>query len=597
MRKTTLAVGLTWVLGACCDVADPGALIEVTTKSEVGVLLDELPASERDRAAAALLAKPAAFWEQRARMQIEAMLYRLVYRDDYYDEADGKRQMPLPPREKWRIEVQAARRTTIDGHDVVAVRYAFASVLLTSVNEAGQADPALAAAGGAAQETFTLPVDPDLLLERTGMACMNEAEFPPNSVDSENARAFFDDTCTADSVGPGACHLAAGVQEDCTEALEHRVGRTLAVARFERVQWDAARADAARVGRQRNGGAQLAALVEGLGDARLVYRYIPAGSCTLVERCVGAPGWRRLLQFSASVANLGDAAATFGDTALAEQHHIIELSACHGHFHFSHYGDFTFGAGGALSSKRAFCLESTSRYLNTEATPLTHGYSCEAQGIAPGWGDDYIAGLDCQWIDVTSASRDQVVTAPLKFHVNPDGFLCEGMPQTNNAGEVLFEPTSFTTEAGEPVDRIACDESEGWELDNVATRAFTVPIEGSFVTEPCARGQLGPRKNCGFVEQVDGATCMPGAPVSVTCSASAGAKHQAVRFCPRSKVLGTGLACTFLDSYATAVVGSEPTSVQFTCPCRLDADEPGGEYAIYVAPLVEGDPIATVTCR
>ena len=82
---------------------------------------------------------------------------------------------------------------------------------------------------------------------------------------------------------------------------------------------------------------------------------------------------------------------------------MFEYSTCHQHYHFSHYGKFSLGFGNQhFVSKRAFCLESTSRYANNETTPLTHPYSCHFQGIEAGWGDDYIAGIDCQWIDVSS---------------------------------------------------------------------------------------------------------------------------------------------------------------------------------------------------
>ena len=600
MRSLCLSlVGVMVSMMGCGDDPDPGALVTVTTAGRAGVLLDDLPASERDRAATALLARPAAFWEARARLQLETTLYRLVYRQFYYEESEGKGQLPLPPRELWEITVAAPERTTIDGHDLVVASYTFSSTLLTSVAEAGLADPALARVGGVAEEAFVLPADPDLLLERTGMACMNESGFPPNSVDTENARAFFDDTCTQDSVGPEGCHVVPTAVPACVDALEAQIGRVDATVTFERVAWSAARADEVRVGVQVPGGPQLKALREGLDDARLIYRYIPADSCALSEGCVGGTGWRRLLQFSASVANHGDTAAGFGDVSeggAAQQHNIIELSDCHGHYHFSHYGEFSYGTGNALGGKRAFCLESTSRYLNTETSPLTHGFSCEEQGIAPGWGDDYIAGLECQWIDVTPVASAGPVTAPLTFEVNPDGFLCEGIAVTDGDGELVFEPTSFTTEGGEPVDRIACEESDGWDADNTVTRDFTVPAEGGLVTAACARSPLSHRKNCGFVEQDDEVACTPGAAVTLTCTVPAGAAPQVVRICPRSAVLGTGIACMYLEAFSTETIGATGTQLQFACPIPYDANEPGGAYSIYTSPLIEGDAGAVVTC-
>ena len=43
------------------EAADPGALVDVSMDSRVGVLLDEVPAKMRDRVAAAMRAQPASF--------------------------------------------------------------------------------------------------------------------------------------------------------------------------------------------------------------------------------------------------------------------------------------------------------------------------------------------------------------------------------------------------------------------------------------------------------------------------------------------------------------------------------------------------------
>ena len=46
---------------------DPGAILDVSMSSQVGVLLDEVPMSIRDRVAATLIAEPPDFWTARAR--------------------------------------------------------------------------------------------------------------------------------------------------------------------------------------------------------------------------------------------------------------------------------------------------------------------------------------------------------------------------------------------------------------------------------------------------------------------------------------------------------------------------------------------------
>jgi len=575
--------------------ADPGSLLDLSMASTVGVLLDDIPPVDRDRVAAILLAEPAATWEARAGLQVETTYYRLTYRHFFHD---GLGQLPLPPREQWQLSVGAPARRTIDGHDLVVVDYTFTSTLLSGADQPALADPALAELGGVVEEAFVLPVDPELLLERTGYACMDEEDFPPNSVDSENARSFFDDTCEG---GPqSGCHVTEVPAESCVEALRARVGAVDAVMRFERKAWDPARADEVRFAEQVTGGPQLAAIKAGVDDNRIVYRYYGADSCAIAEGCVGGPGWRRLLQFTATMHNLGDEDVFLGDVGPGTPpvvNNMVSLSECHGHMHFNHYGDFSFGDGAqALGSKRAFCLESTSRYSNTELSPLVHPFGCSYQGTAAGWGDDYIAGLDCQWVDITPVDSSGGVTAPLSFHVNPDGFLCEGALSRDAAGAVIFEKTDFTNEAGEPESRFACTQRQGWDSDNVAATTVAVPAEGGLVTEPCRRDLLGEKRNCGFTKRSDLQACVPGEQVTLSCSVAAGDKPQALRVCETSAVLGHGIPCLYREALASVTVADQPVELAFTCPSPRDAQEPGGAYATYSAPAHGADAPATITC-
>lgn len=574
---------------------DPGALIDLRMDSTVGVLLDDIPATDRERVAAALLAEPTAAWVARAELQVETTSYRLTYRSAFYE---GLGLLPLPPRPQWVVEVGTPERRTIDGHDLVVVDYTFSSTLLSAVGEPAIADPALAELGGIVEEAFALPVDPELLLERTGYACMDEEDFPPNSVDTENARSFFDDTCEggADS----GCHITEAPAESCVEALRANVGVVETAVRFERRPWDATRADEVRYGEQEPGGPQLQAVQEGVEDNRIVYRYYGADSCAIAEGCVGGSGWRRLLQFTATMHNRGDEDAFIGDVGPGSPpvvNNMVSLSECHGHMHFNHYGNFVFGDGSlSLGSKRAFCLESTSRYSNTELSALTHPFGCAYQGTAAGWGDDYIAGLDCQWVDITPLDTSGGLTAPLTFQVNPDGFLCEGELARDENGDPRFEPTDFLNEAGEPESRFACEQRDGWAEDNVATAMVDVPAVGGMVTAPCTRELLGERRNCGFAEQGTVQACVPGEVTTLTCSLAAGDAPQALRMCETSAVLGHAIPCLWREALASVTIAEEPVEVQLTCPMPRDATEPGGAYGMFVAPAFGGDAVGTVTC-
>jgi hypothetical protein len=584
---------------------DPGALLGLSMDSTVGVLLDELPQDAQARAVTELAAKPEAFWRARIQRQIEATAYRLVFRNLYFEPAEGKGILPLPPVEVWKVELKGKPELReIDGHQVVALDYTFTSTLLGPESQAVAADARLTGPGAAVEESFVLPVDPEHILERTGFACMNESDFPPNSVDTENARQFYDDTCEGGAlVADDGCHLTAPIPElSCPDAVKKFVGSVSTKVRFERLAWDPKVADEVRVGSQLPGVSELRAMPEGVDDNRIVYRYFPEDSCAISEGCVGGAGWRRLLQFTATVQNLGAVDSAIGDVSedsAPVKNNLVSLSACHNHMHFNHYGKFSFGSGDQqLGSKRAFCLESTWRYFNNEDTPFTHPYTCHFQGTAAGWGDDYIAGLDCQWVDVTPVDTSKApVTETLAFHVNPDKFLCEGTVKTDESGQTVYEQTEFKSEAGEFESRIGCNEREGAADNNIASAKVTLPTDnGGLVTDACERGQVGSTKNCGFKRAGDVGSCTPGEQVTLTCSGGSADKPVTVRVCESSTKLGA-IPCTYLEALGTATTTSDTTTVEFTCPAPRSSTlgENGGGFGVYVAPLLEGD-AADVTC-
>lgn len=591
----------------------PGALVAVSVSSRVGVLLDELPDSIRDRAADALLAKDDAFWVARAKRQLALASYRLNFRASFYDEADKKQQLPLPPEEAWKIDiVRKARRTKIDDHDYVLVDYTLGSTLVTDADSPKTSEPALAKVGGTWDEPFVFPVDPELLLQRTGYACMDEAEFPPNSVDSEDVEFFYDQECDIEpELSTDGCHLTQMGMQSCSDALDLYVGKISTAVHFERIAWSDKTAASARVDSVSNhSGADLDVLGEELEVNRLTYRYIPADSCSIAEKCVGGPGFRRLLQFNASEKNTGIKPLDIGDvdyflddpkhpTANAN-HHLYEYSPCHEHYHFSHYAKFTYGGDDALGSKRAFCLESVQRYGNHEHSPLWSPYGdCSYQGISEGWGDQYNAGIECQWIDVTSIDTSKgPVTKPLGVRSNPDGFLCEGTPVVDDNGDLEWEPTKFKNDKGQVVDRPKCDFMSNWDDNNYEERDVTLPVPGEgMITEKCTRGQIGLHRNCGFTYEHKVRACTPGKKVTLTCSIAGDNAPQAIRVCEASAQLGAGLACTDADALASTDVIAGPTaSLSFECPAKRDADEPGGSYALYIAPSFTDDATAEFKC-
>lgn len=598
--------------GDSAPAVDPGALVGVVIESQVGVVLDEIPNANRAELVAYLNAQDDSFWVARANAQVALMGYRLVFRNFFYDEEEGRMQLPLPPQELWNITITSDPAfVTVDNHDVLSVDFELVTTLLSPYDSPGKAEPELALIGGVWDEPFILPIDPELLLQRTGYACMDEEEFPPNSVDAENVFTFYDHECepavTEDETSNTDCHITEHPTESCVEALERAVGKVEPLVRFTRLEWDEEFANEVRWGAITNPtGADLDVMGQGLENNRIIYRYIAEDSCAIAEGCVSGTGWRRLLQFDASVHNLGAEALDIGNvdyylegtgTPLGD-HNIFQYSDCHQHYHFSHYGDFVLESGdGVLGNKQAFCLQSTNRYSNNEFAPLTHPYgSCDYQGMQAGWGDDYGAGIECQWIDITGVPADSV---DLSFVANPDGFLCEGAPILDEEGQLTFEPTEFETPAGDPVDRPACEFLPEWEQNNTEQRPLTVPEQGGLINTPCMRGQVGPLRDCGFeVAEVPESIieCEPGVTVTLDCTVPDGEPAVVLRACNYSEVLGQGVACVFREAFANEIVGPGTSSVEATCPQALDDTEPGGKLSLYVAPLLPMNQVGAITC-
>src|SRR6516225_3834534 len=155
------------------------------------------------------------------------MSYRLIFRSGFHKTSNGKNPdsygpLPLPPqRDKWNVTLNGAARrdSTINGHDMVVVDYTFSSVIVTDSVSPGLVDPNLPVIGGSTSEKIDLPADPELLLERTGYACMDEFEFPLGSVFEENTWYFYDQTCKKENPDNASCHETQFPKESCVESL------------------------------------------------------------------------------------------------------------------------------------------------------------------------------------------------------------------------------------------------------------------------------------------------------------------------------------------------------------------------------------------
>lgn len=578
-----------------------GALVDVAMQSQVGVVLDEIPTEQRSAAAVYYLSQPEAFWIDRAKHQLRHTNYRLTYRDFFYSDA-SRRMMALPPEQIWKIRIHGKhphRVRTEDGHDAVLVGYSFRSTLLTDADSPALAEPRLREVGGTWDEPFYLPLDPEFLFQRTGYACMDEDSYPLGTVRSENAAQMFDQECDVETADTASCHFTAFPTVSCVDALARSSGKVNTAVRFERRPYDPAVAERVRIGTfTQQDAPDLEVIPENLEHHWVEYRYFPSDSCAISEQCVGGSGWRRLLLFDASIKNVGERPLVVGSTeenSPGRANNLFEFSACHEHFHFRHYGNFSYGP--IPGDKRAFCVESTDRYFNNESTPLVHDFSCSFQGVAPGWGDTYIAGVECNWIDVTDLSIDRGPTLhPLRFEVNPDEFLCEGEPVLDEAGNPVYEATSFITEDGQAVNRPQCNFAPRYDANNRGARAVRLSKQGGLVTEPCTRRQAGPLRDCGFGKQAEHLPCTPNAVVELECVTGKGNANQVVRVCDNSLILG-GIPCAYNDALESQVVTSQPTAVSFRCPTARDTTEVGGSYSLYVGPVLPWERAAPVTCR
>jgi Lysyl oxidase len=579
------------------STAPPGALIRMDMNTTVGVLLDEIPSgAQRDAAADWALSQDEDFWENRAATQVNLTFYRLVFRSFYYPAPPARGDLPLPPHSRWKFEIVGEpRRTQIGTHDYVAIKYHFWTYIVTDLASPGTSEPALSTVGGTWDEPFDLPADPELVMQRSGYACLDEFGFPPNSAFEESVYYFYDQTCQVETPATSACHVTQFPTESCTDALTNHVGMVQPNMHFTRVAYNAELASHFRQGIISDPtGADLAAIQEALqNENRVYYRYFTPDSCDIKYGTIAQPGWRRLLTFSANTRNDGTRPIHIGDLTDPSNpwrlSNVFEFGNCDNEWDFNFYVNF--GYNTAHGVKRAFCIEDTNRYHNNESTPLAGTYqSCNFQGISPGWGDEYQFGISGQWVDVTNVDTSQA--HDLTFQLNPQQFLCEGQPldinnqpvDPTNLSALVFDPTPLKDPQGNTISKMRCQFAPNYATDNVG-RVSVSQGPGSFVNDVCDRGQIGPLRDCGFTAPVKVHSCTAGAPVNLTCKTRE--SKRVLRVCETSSALATGVPCTYLNSFSNTIVDQNPQSITFSCPAVRDSATPGiGGYSIETAPLL-----------
>jgi hypothetical protein len=166
---------------------------------------------------------------------------------------------------------------------------------------------------------------------------------------------------------------------------------------------------------------------------RVKNEVVPADACSAIEGGV-SPGNRRLLRFTVTTPNIGDADNYIGNP----QEHIdagdglFEFAVCHQHYHFKHYATYRLidAVTGKewRSAKRGFCMLDTDPYLPALRDAPRNYWNCGNttipgfQGISKGWNDTYVWNLAGQYFVLDGGDGQDAVPAGryyIEVEVNP----------------------------------------------------------------------------------------------------------------------------------------------------------------------------------
>jgi Lysyl oxidase len=172
---------------------------------------------------------------------------------------------------------------------------------------------------------------------------------------------------------------------------------------------------------------------------------LPADYCSVIEGEV-TPGVHRLIRFTVTTANVGNADIHIGDPAahFAAGDGLFEFATCHQHFHFRNYARYELidPATGRVwkAAKRGFCM------LDTDPNPTSFGgepprdptyHNCGDythagdQGISHGWSDTYRFFLGGQYFVLDGGDNQPVVppgTYIIRITANPPFAAKKGEP-------------------------------------------------------------------------------------------------------------------------------------------------------------------------
>ena len=166
---------------------------------------------------------------------------------------------------------------------------------------------------------------------------------------------------------------------------------------------------------------------------RVKNEVIAEGTCSAIEGGV-TPGDRRLLRFTVTTPNIGDADNFIGNPRehFAANDGLYEFDTCHGHFHFKHYATYKLidAKTGYVwrAAKRGFCMLDTDPYLPSLRDAPRNYWNCGNQlidgfqGISKGWNDTYVWKLGGQYFVLDGGDGQPTVPAGnyyIEVEVNP----------------------------------------------------------------------------------------------------------------------------------------------------------------------------------
>lgn len=146
-----------------------------------------------------------------------------------------------------------------------------------------------------------------------------------------------------------------------------------------------------------------------LVDSWVVYdENFLASFCSVQEGGMN-PGNHRVLRFTVTTPNVGDADVYLGDpnAHIAAHDGLYEFATCHQHYHFRHYATYELIAAGDghlwRAAKRGFCMIDVTPWQNDAGVGSWVYRSCGAvgipgnQGISVGYADTYNKHLGGQF--------------------------------------------------------------------------------------------------------------------------------------------------------------------------------------------------------